>query len=314
MKLDRLLSIVILLLNRRKMQAKDLADLFEVSVRTIYRDIETINQAGIPIVTFQGTGGGIGIMEHYKWDAQVFSDDDISSMLMALSGLGYSLKGMQMDRVMEKIKGMLPEQKLQEIEQKYNRVVIDLSGWDWQHRNEQEFKLLKEAIEKHIVVTFSYFSANGAETVRSLEPIRIYYKGQSWYVYGFCRLREDFRFFKLSRIRGLAFSDQIFEPHSEAVMKISWEEDQEKNRCANPASLRLKFNYSVRFRVEEYFEHSTLRYEPDGIYTEVSYPEDDWLYSFLLSFGHCVEVMHPLHIRENLLERAKAIVHLYEYS
>lgn len=126
MKIDRLLSIVILLLNRPLIQAKELADMFEVSVRTIYRDIDSINSAGIPVVTYQGAGGGIGLMQGYRLDRNVLSQRELADIFSALQSAS-SIGGEGHHLLMEKISSVVPPSQISAFRSKTTQMIVDFS-------------------------------------------------------------------------------------------------------------------------------------------------------------------------------------------
>lgn len=129
MKLDRLVSILVLLLRKEKVQAKELAELFEVSVRTIYRDIEAINLAGIPIVTYQGVNGGIGIAEGYRLDKSVLTEDEMSTIVSTLNGIATTMPDKKYEIIMEKIRNTIPSKQLENMDLKVKQLIIDFFPW-----------------------------------------------------------------------------------------------------------------------------------------------------------------------------------------
>ncbi|RUM36698.1 MAG: YafY family transcriptional regulator, partial [Desulfobulbus sp.] len=149
MKLDRLLSIVIMLLNRQRVQAKDLADHFEVSTRTIYRDIEAINRAGIPVVTHQGNKGGLGIIDSYKLDRQVLTLQDMVTMLSVLKGVNSTFKDRQINNAIEKIHALVPEHKQEFVKNHVDQIVIDVMPWGSSLKHKEKMMTLQQAIAKN---------------------------------------------------------------------------------------------------------------------------------------------------------------------
>lgn len=306
MKIDRLLAIVILLLNRDRVQARELAALFEVSLRTIYRDIEAINQAGIPIVAFPGNHGGLEIMDGYKLERNVLNEEEFVAVLRALSGMG-SVMGSEMTLpVAEKIAGLLPPDQAAALQKKCRQVVIDLSGAA-NAAQKATLVLLREAIEACRLVLLSYCSSAGEKTEREVEPTHLLFQDGSWYVQGYCRLRKGFRLFRLSRIKLVKALSESFAPREEAVPPLlTTPEGVEGKRTVR---LSLKFSAVVEFRVMDWFP--AARRQGEHVYVDISYPEDEWVYGFLLSFGPFVEVLAPAHIRQIVAERAAQVVSLY---
>ncbi|AIQ44958.1 transcriptional regulator [Paenibacillus sp. FSL R7-0273] len=309
MKIDRLLSIVILLMNRPLIQAKELADMFEVSVRTIYRDIESINGAGIPVVTYQGAGGGIGLMEGYRLDRNMLTERELADIFTALQSVS-SYGGTGHTLLMEKISSVIPPSQTAAFRSKTAQLIVDFSPWGLQGPLEERLALIKEALEESAAVAFEYVAASGAASRRSVEPYTLVLKGQSWYLYGFCTGRGDFRLFKLLRMKSLVKEDRRYVRQDIPVGELPW-----SRGWADPAGtvpVVLRFSAAGRHLAEDYFDCSELQPESDGGYTvTVYYPEDNWLYGFLLSFGPAAEVLEPEHIRRRLGEIAAGIAAVY---
>lgn len=310
MKLDRLLAIVMLLINRDMMQAKELAEMFAVSVRTIYRDLDTINQAGIPIVTLQGANGGVGIMDTYRIDRNVLKDDDIVSILRALKGLKTSLTDDNTRQVIEKITSLTPKHKAPALEEKTQQIIIDFGGWGEENKLRKKLSIIKKCMDELCALSFSYTSAIGKETTRTIEPVQIYFKTRNWYVYAFCQLRREYRFFKVARMQKLILLEDRFLPHAPFIAETAeWEEGY----TAQMVKLSLKFAPEARGRIIEWFAEETIHQSEDGYsYVTISYPEDEWVYGFILGFGVHVEVIKPAHIRKIIKERAEAITAMYK--
>ncbi|WP_309415580.1 helix-turn-helix transcriptional regulator [Bacillus pumilus] len=170
MKIDRILSIVMLLISKKQVQAKDLAELHEVSVRTIYRDIDTINQAGIPIVTTQGAGGGISLVEDYRLEKKLFTDDDIEVILTALESMTSAYSFKESEHVLKKIKSLIPTHTGES--EKQHHVFIDLSSWGKDSQAEQKLQLIHTAASAHQYIQFTYRNAKGETLPRKVEPYR----------------------------------------------------------------------------------------------------------------------------------------------
>ncbi|RJE86131.1 YafY family transcriptional regulator [Paenibacillus sp. 1011MAR3C5] len=310
MKLDRLLSIVILLLNRRMVQAKELADRFEVSVRTIYRDIEAINQSGIPIVTYQGTNGGIGLADGYKLDRNVLTNDELASIVTALRSISTTYDQRHNQLLMEKLTSIVTPDSAEAFHKKANQVLIDYSPWDKRGPLEQKQAVLKEAIDHSCLVQFRYSNAEGELSQRTVEPHTLIWKGKHWYLQAYCQEREQFRIFKLLRMKELTPLTQTF------IRKTIPVEDERVGEVwydsGNHIAVTLQFHPQAVHLAEEWFDIEELEpLEGGGCLVRMSFPENEWLYGFLLSFGPAAEVLHPPHLREILEDRAARILHLY---
>lgn len=309
MKIDRLLSIVILLMNRKLIQAKELADMFEVSIRTIYRDIESINQAGIPVITYQGANGGIGLMEGYRLDRNVLNDRELADIFTALQSVS-AYGGGEHALLMEKISSVIPPSQTAAFRSKTTQLIVDFSPWGLNSPLEERLNLLKEALEESVAVAFEYVGADGLTSRRSVEPYTLLLKSQTWYLYGFCMLRQDFRLFKLLRMKSLLKENRTFERQELSIESYPWNADWQ--RTTETATIVLHFTPEGRHLAEDRFDSTDLRADGNGgCYVSLDYPEDNWLYGFLLSFGTAVEVLEPEPIRRKLAELAAGIAAKY---
>lgn len=311
LKLERLLSIIILLLNRRMVQAKELAERFEVSVRTIYRDIEAINGAGIPIVTYQGTNGGIGLVEGYRLDHNVLTNDELADIVTALRSLSTTYGNEQHLRLLEKINSVVPPAYSEEFQHKTNRLLIDYSPWDGNERLRPKLQLLKEAVDNCLIAGFIYSNAEGEISYRTVEPHMLILKGKQWYLQAFCTEKEQFRLFKLKRMKELEIAPRRIFIRRELPTQ---ERDTGQSPCEpfQVTEIVLRFQADSRYLAEEWFGIDGLLPVEDGSWhVKKAYPEDEWLYRFILGLGHHAEVLEPPHLRENIASRAMQVAKIY---
>jgi len=311
MKLDRLLAITMILIHKKRVQAKELAEMFDVSVRTIYRDIETINQAGIPIVSYPGANGGIGILESYRLDKNVLTKEEMAAIAIALKSVSTGYHDNHTTVVLSKIEGMLRTQEAQIFKTISEQVFIDVSPWDTELSQKEKITQLRQAIAASHLVSFVYQPASGEPSQRTVEPHTLILKAQKWYLYAYCSSRQDFRLFKVARIKDLFIHpDDTFQRREIALEQNVWSKNL--HNSTQVIDLVLRFSPSMRHRVEEWFGMESITYEADGsCVVRVDYPEDEWLYGFVLSFGHQVEVIEPLHIRNIIRDRAQKTFNLY---
>ena len=197
MKIDGLISIVMTLLERRSVSATELAKTFEVSPRTIYRDMDTLNQAGIPIVALPGAKGGVGIMESYKLEKRLFTTTDITMLLMGLGSIRLPLSGREIAGVLSKVSGMISEEQRKEIETNANRIAIDVTPWSGIRPYAGLVETIQSAMENNKILSFRYSDRKQNRTARRLESYRLLMKNGGWYVDGYCLTRNDFRLFRL---------------------------------------------------------------------------------------------------------------------
>jgi len=305
MKIDRLLSIIMYLANHEKAKAQDLADKFEVSVRTIYRDIEAISLAGIPVTTYRGADGGIGIIDGFKLDRSIFSGYEIASIMTGLKGINSISDDIKTRLLIEKLKGLTSKLDCVPIEQE---ILVDLSPWNKNDRFSATMKEIKRAIRTRRVLEFVY-SAGEHSTRRRVEPYVIVFKGTGWYLYAFCLLREDFRLFKLNRIGELSVTDTVFLPKKVELDRIEW-----KGNCHYQYSqpVELVFDKSMKTVVRDIFGDN-YEITQDGKIKATAYcGHDDWFLGFLFSWGDRVEVLSPPGIRDKIKELAANILKRYE--
>ena len=185
----------------------------EVSVRTIYRDIDYISSAGIPIYATQGKGGGIEIAEDFVLSKSLLSENEKQQIMSALQGLDHTTI-QQENKLLTKLSALFKMKNT-------NWIEVDFNNWQNNKLYEKTFNDIKSAILSKNIISFTYFSSNETETSRSVKSVRLLFKSQDWYLYAFCLLRNDFRYFKLSRIRNLEIHTEKFEDNFDDVIIIS---------------------------------------------------------------------------------------------
>jgi len=309
MKLDRLVSIIVLLLRKEKVQAKELAQLFEVSVRTIYRDIEAINLAGIPIVTYQGSNGGISIAEGYRLDKSVLTEDEMSAVVSALKGISATIPDTRYDIIMEKIRNLIPEKQLDNIDSKIKQLIIDFFPWGSTKSLRESVSVIKKAIEHHNLIQFNYIDFSSNKTFRIVEPYSLILKGQNWYLHAWCQIRQDFRLFKLSRMRELTILEQKFEPRETKDSLPNF--DTEWKYSGRTVNLQLLFEKEVENIAFEFFGDNLEKQSDGKLLLKAEMPDGYWLYGFILSFGTGVEVISPPYLRQVIADLSKQIYKKY---
>ena len=190
MQINRLFEIVYLLLEKDTITAKELAQQFEVSVRTIYRDIDILSTAGIPVYTNKGKGGGISLLENFVLDKSILSEEEQNQIIFALQSLEKLDKNSE-KKALEKMSRLFHKQS-------ENWIEIDFSNWA---NENNKFEMMKQAILKKQVMEFTYFNSCGEETKRQVEPLQIWFKDKAWYIKAYCRVKQDYRVFKIARMR-----------------------------------------------------------------------------------------------------------------
>lgn len=299
MKENRYFQMIYLLLDKGQMTAPELADYFEVSIRTIYRDIDILSSAGIPIYATQGKGGGIAIQDSYVLKKSLLSEQEQKQILMVLQGIRV-LEDEQINMLLSKLSGVFQRQQ-------GNWLEIDFSTWTKSGAGKHNFQLLQSAIWKSRIVSFSYYSGKGEQTKRIIEPHKLVFKTSDWYLYGYCTLRKDFRFFKLTRIRDLKLQDaefmretpeHIFERSDEFEMKT--------------VQVTLLFDAGMSHEVYEKFDEEVSEQEDGSLLVTTILPDNELLYSYVLSCRERVEVLSPPYVRDNVRKRVRKMLEIYK--
>ena len=299
MKVDRLVSIIMILLDKERIGAQELADMF----------VDTINMAGIPIRSTSGVGGGFEIMEKYKVDKKVFSTADLSAILMGLSNFANMMQGEELVNALAKVKSFIPADRAKDIELKVNQICIDLSPWMGNSNIQSYLEIIKVALQENKLLTFEYIAHHGNKSARTVEPYQLVLKGSHWYLQGYCNKRNDYRLFRLSRMSNLQIQEETFTPrdYQKPILDFAeiWETIQTK--------IKIRIHKSVMDMVLDFCSYED--FSPDGNeHYIVNFPfkENDYYYNILFGFGDKCECLEPLHIRAEMKRRIHNIATIYE--
>ena len=301
MKIDRLIGILSLLLQKDMVTAPELAETFEVSRRTINRDIDALCQAGIPIQTTQGVGGGIRIMSGYSMDRTLLTSKDMQMILAGLRSLDSVSGSRYYSQLMEKIKAGSSE-----FISGKDSILIDLSSW-YRETLEPKIATIQNCIEDRHLLSFKYFAPTG-ESSRNIEPYYLIFRWGNWYVWGWCRKRQDFRMFKLNRMDKVRETSKPFEVREVGMPEFS-------NKAIFPGNIKVKalFDADMKWRLVEEFGHKCFTEQEDGkLLFTADYTNVDNLTYWLLTFGDKAEVLEPPEVREKLYNIASAVKKRYE--
>ena len=291
---NRLFEIVYILMQKRKTTAKELADRFEVSTRTIYRDIETLSTANIPIYASKGKDGGIGLLDEYVLNKTILSEEEQNQILFALQG-------------MKKVKGQDEKDILEKLSILFNKEIndwikIDFSNWG--NVQEERFDIIKSAILNKQLIGFTYYNSNGEESKRIVEPLQIWFKDKSWYLVSYCKLKQDYRIFKIARIKEVKMLQEHFE------RELPKEENEQYN--FKIIELELEINKAMTYRVYDEFESKEITKKEDGNFIiKVKYPENEWVYGYILSFGEYAKVLNPSYAKNIIKDKLQKTLKNY---
>jgi len=288
MKLDRLLGILTTLLQKDRVTAQELAEKFEVNRRTIGRDVDALCQAGIPIVTHQGYGGGISIAEGFKLDKSVLTADELSNIIAALKGIGSISKSSQIERTLDKLHaGADAVASLSE------PIIIDLSSF-YKGQLTGKIEQIKRAILEKRLITFDYYYDKG-ESRRRIEPYFVIFQWTAWYVFGFCLERQDWRLFKLLRLWNLTLCDEAYTPREIPPEKRDFSLHYTEN-----IKVAALFEPSEKYKLIETYGIDCFVETDEGLLFKLGFTSQDFLISWLLCFGDKVKVLEPEYIVEEI--------------
>ncbi|MFT4146220.1 MAG: YafY family protein [Mobilitalea sp.] len=296
MQINRLFEIIYILLNKKSITANELAEHFEVSVRTIYRDIDTLSSAGIPIYAVQGKGGGISLLDNYVLNKSVLSEREQDEILYALQSLSIT-QVPETDKVLSKLNSLFNKNKT-------NWIEVDFSPWGSDEKSQYRFTLIKDAILSQKVIEFNYISSTGEKRGRKVEPIKLIFKVNAWYLQAFCLTRNAMRNFKVVRMSDVIMTEV-------AICERNFEElpnSSQEHKAQQWSEVSLNISAAGAYRVYDEFEEKDIVKNKDGSFTiTTSLPENEWLIRYILSFGADVEVLAPQNIRDMLQEELNKI-------
>lgn len=296
LQIARLFEIVYILLRSEKTSARELAEYFDVSTRTIYRDIDVLSGAGIPVYASRGRDGGIRLMPEFVLNRSYFSEAEQKELLAAVQSLA-ATQVPDVQSMLHKLGGVFLQQAPQ-------WVTVDFSGWD--HGDQERFETLRTAILQRRVISFTYYNANNERVERQAEPIQLQFKHRAWYLLAYCLKKNAMRFFKLSRIRNLALTEQT----------CAYEQrkgDLPQEHTPPPAvPVVLKISQRAAYRVYDEFREDAIEYHADGSFTiNVKFTPDDWTIGYILSFGDDAAVLEPRWLREVVMNKIQKMNQAY---
>ena len=283
MQESRLFKIVYHLLDKGRATASELAEKFEVSVRTIYRDIDALSGAGIPIYAEAGRNGGIYLMNDFVMDKAVLTEEEKREILTALHSIN-STSNIDNSQILQKLSAIFNVGSESWLE-------VDFSRWGNNGTDNAKFELLKSAVIQQRCVKITYANSYGTISERIIQPLKVLYKSMSWYLKAYCTEKQDYRIFKLTRIITLEMLSDTFD-------KKSFPELDEMSGQVY-STIVLRFAKEISYRVYDEFDNTQISTEENGdLIVSVEMPEDEWLIGYLLSFGTQVDIVEPAHLKD----------------
>lgn len=297
MKIDRLIGIITILLLQDKVTAPELAERFEVSRRTINRDIEDICKAGIPLVTMQGYGGGISIADGYKIDKSLFTQDELQTIFAGLKGMDSVSETSQLTKLLDKLSSKENPIVADDC------IIIDLAS-HYQGSLTQKIKIIKNSIITQHVISFNYYYAKG-EGKRRIEPYRLLFKWSSWYVFGYCLDKKAYRLFKLNRLWDLQNTNCVFSKRTIPAEELRFED----YFSSEEFHLKAIFVKSEKHRlIEEYGIDSYSITEKGDLLFRWQFASYENMREWVFSFGEKVCVLEPERLKIDRLHQAEQIL------
>lgn len=284
---NRLFEITYMLLDKKSMTAKELAEHFEVSVRTIYRDIDALSLAGIPVYTTKGKGGGISLMESYVLNKAVLSEKEQENILASLQGL-HAVNRTE-ETTLRKLSSIFGKKEESWIE-------VDFSRWGSNTEEKEKFELMKQAILEKKELEIIYYNSYGQESKRIVYPLRLIFKAQSWYLYAYCKEKKDYRVFKLRRVKNPQMQNKRF---TIEIPPIDLDEMMYQSETKMDQII-LKLDHSLSYRVFDEFQQEEITVLEDGNFLVTFQASIPWIYNFILSFEDKVEVISPDSVKEQV--------------
>lgn len=305
MKIDRLIGITMNLLNRETVSAKEFAEIFEVSHRTIKRDMETLSAAGIPIKSTPGANGGYSVMEGFKLDGRLVSAEDQASIITALKGFLSAYDSNRYVEALDKVSSILPKQQNQHI-------FLDFGASGENNEIQAKLKTLEKAICDKKILQIFYVNAMGETSIRFIEPIAINYRWYAWYLLAYCQTKQDYRIFKLARISELQPAETTFsKKHDDPGVLLEQAFQGNGRKCLD---ITLLCKAEVKIQVCEYLGGKITETLVNGdLVMRLNVLEDERMwFAALLSFGDKVTVVKPEELKIRLMETAEKILSLYK--
>ena len=287
-------------MEQKTVTAKQLSTQFGVSQRTIYRDIDTLSIAGIPVYSEKGKGGGIRLLPEYVLSKSILSEQEQQEILSALQVFS-SVDSVKTSQALKKLSALFKKNAADWLQ-------VDFS--DWNFSSSSYFNDLKNSILERRIAEFDYYGSSGEKTRRSIEPIQLWFKFRAWYIKGFCLTRQEMRTFKLTRIKNLKITNKHFNTRDLSVTNPDvWPEKDKKQKIL---SLKFKIDPEMSYRIFDEFDESMITKQSDGSYiVSAKWPEDYWMYGSLLAFGEHLEVLEPKSVRKVLKNKITKITKKY---
>lgn len=300
LQMDRLFQIVYILLDKKQVTAKELSEIFEVSTRTIYRDVDTLSMAGIPIYTNKGKGGGISLLDNFIINKSVLSNEEQNKVLIGLEILK-ATEYENVDNAILKLKTLFNKSD-------ENWIEVDFSHWGSSQFEKKKFEDLKYALTNCRSIKFDYCNIYSNKTTRMVNPLKLIFKEKGWYLIAYCLLKNDYRVFKIHRINNLEITNNTFDREKYNLLDF----DLSYQKTSKLVTIKIVLSANVKHRVfDEFSINNTIKNDDGSFEITFTATEDEWLYNYIISFGTDIKVIEPSYINDIVREKLEKILEHY---
>lgn len=308
MQIDQLFEFVYILIDKKQVTAKEMAERFGVSTRTVYRWMEALSVSGIPVYSLKGRGGGIAISEKFSMDNTVLSEEERLAIVSSVKALE-NLSGKSGTSITPERKAADKLSRL--VASDTNWLEVDFAPWSPEGSEVRNlFSILRDSILKKRQISFDYFTGDGRSEKRIVHPWKLVFRGQAWYLLGWCTLRKSERFFKLTRMRNLVMTSK----NANVTRNQGIEESAQTSEYSAPLiQIKARITKEKISYLMDSFICSEIKPQKNG-YVNVTFmaPDTPWLCEILLSFGAQIKIVSPVKIKNTIAEMAEKITELYQ--
>lgn len=290
MKSNRMFGILSILLEKEKITTKELADYFEVSTRTIHRDLLDLSSAGFPVISQQGIGGGISLLSDFKYNKTALNKEEMNVILAGIQSFVTIDDNIKINTLLAKLQFNQSDKMLLE-----NDVIIDFTSWSNNNKIVEKIKLIRMAIINHHILEINYYSKK-RYCLRRVEPYKLIFKEQNWYLFSYCKDREDFRIFKVNRMTDIHISNEIFIEQDNYVIPPL----QNDFISESGISVTVRMDNSLEYLAIDFFGLENLKKIENNIFVTFQTERTDWVVSTFAGFGNKAEIISPITLREEI--------------
>lgn len=305
MKTDTLICILFDLLADGRITAREEAEKYDISLRTAFRYMDALTVANVPIYAERGKGGGFGLLGTHKLPAGFLTEGEFNAVTEALSAVNSQLGSAQLQSALQKLKAT--RKGAPNLTLSSGNLIIDAGHWGDTGSYKQKLAAAEKSIEEQRVLTLKYHDRTGVFSERDVEPHALLFKQGLWYLYAFCRLREDFRLFKLGRIKQMGETGETFSrrPLPQELPLWQW------FSAENSVNVKFEIKKSALSDFEEWVGIEHIRPSGKHFAAEVRLPDDGGLISKILAFGTGIKVIAPESLKKRIAAAAREVAALY---